>query len=125
MFSARRASSSRPGNVTCFIASTTVLPSFVGWTVSTALGAERGGDAPDAGLEAGVVAEQVDRHTPAGGEDVEAGAVERGAVEHRARRLVVVEIDARARRPCRAGAGRRRSVRVHARSSKPAMAAAA
>ena len=94
MFSARRASSSRPGNVTCFIASTTVLPSFVGWTVSTRLGAERGGDAPGAGLEAGVVAEQVDGHHAAGGENVEAGAVERGAVEDRARRLVVVEIDA-------------------------------
>ena len=94
MFSECRASASPAIGVTCFIASTTVLPSFVGCTVQNAVGTEGAGDARDAGLEARVAAEQVYRHRAAVGEQAVAGAVEGGAVEHRARRLVVVEVDA-------------------------------
>src|SRR5204862_5064189 len=58
------------------------------------VGAECGGDAPRAGLEACRVAEQVHRHRTAGGKKLEAGAIEGGAVEDRVRGFVVVEIDA-------------------------------
>ena len=61
---------------------------------STRVAAEGGGDAPSAALEARVAAEQVDGHHAAVGEQRRAVAIERGAVEHRAGRLVVVEVDA-------------------------------